>query len=261
VVIVKVLDLFKLDGKFGIVTGVSSGLGVAFATALAEGGADLIVCARREDKLKANAKSIAKATGRRVIPYVCDVSKQQDVDDMVAFAEKTFGRIDILVNNAGIAVAKPTVEMTEQEWLGVVDVNLNGVFRCAQAVARSMMRKKVNGSIINIDSVYGVHGDLVPAISYYSTKGGVANMTRALAVELAPYRIRVNAIAPGFFPSEMTSPMFQNPDMIKHINGRTPMGRVGELWELKGATLLLASKAGNYITGHILLVDGGWDAN
>jgi NAD(P)-dependent dehydrogenase (short-subunit alcohol dehydrogenase family) len=257
----KVLDLFKLDGKFGIVTGVSSGLGVTFATALAEAGADIVVCARREDKLKANAKAIADATGRRVIPYVCDVSKQEDVDKMVAFAEKTFGKIDILINNSGIAVAKPTVEMTEQEWLDVVNVNLNGVFRCAQAVAKSMIKNKVEGSIINIDSIYGVHGDMVPAISYYSTKGGVANMTRALAVELAPYKIRVNAVAPGFFPSEMTTPIFQSPEMVKHINGRTPMGRVGEPWELEGATVLLASKAGNYITGHILLVDGGWDAN
>jgi len=257
----KALDLFRLEGKFGIVTGASSGLGVTFATALAEAGADLIVCARREDKLKANADAIAKSTGRKIIPYVCDVSKQQDVDRMIAFAEKTFGRIDIIVNNAGIAVAKPTIEMTEQEWLDVINVNLNGVFRCAQAAAKSMIRKKVEGSIINIDSIYGVHGDMVPALSYYSAKGGVANMTRALAVELAPYKIRVNAIAPGFFPSEMTTPIFQDDGMVKHINGRTPMGRVGEPWELEGATLLLASKAGNYITGHILLVDGGWDAN
>jgi NAD(P)-dependent dehydrogenase (short-subunit alcohol dehydrogenase family) len=256
-----VLDLFKLDGKFGIVTGVSSGLGIAFATALAEAGADLVVCARREDKLKASAAAIAKSTGRKIVPYVCDVSKQQDVDGLIAFAEKTFGKIDVIVNNAGIAVAKPTIEMTEQEWLVVINVNLNGVFRCAQAAAKSMIKKKVAGSIINVDSIYGVHGDMIPALSYYSAKGGVANMTRALAVELAPYKIRVNAIAPGFFPSEMTTPIFQSEDMAKHINGRTPMGRVGEPWELEGATLLLATKAGSYITGHILLVDGGWDAN
>ncbi len=256
-----VLDLFKLNGKFGIVTGVSSGLGIAFATALAEAGADLVVCARREDKLKANAESIAKSTGRRILPFVCDVTKQKDVDALIAFAEETFGRIDIIVNNAGIAVAKPTIEMSEQEWLDVINVNLNGVFRCAQAAARSMIKNKVAGSIINVDSIYGVHGDMIPAISYYSAKGGVANMTRALAVELAPYKIRVNAIAPGFFPSEMTTPVFQDEGMVKHINGRAPMGRVGEPWELEGATVLLASKAGNYITGHILLVDGGWDAN
>ncbi len=257
----KVLDLFKLDGKFGIVTGVSSGLGIAFATALAEAGADLVVCARREDKLRASADSIAKSTGRKIVPFVCDVTKQKDVDALITFAEKTFGRIDIMVNNAGIAVAKPTSEMSEQEWMDVINVNLNGVFRCAQAAAKSMIKNKVNGSIINVDSIYGVHGDMVPAISYYSAKGGVANMTRALAVELAPYNIRVNAVAPGFFPSEMTAPIFQDEGMVRHINGRTPMGRVGEPWELEGATVLLASKAGNYITGHILLVDGGWDAN
>ncbi|HUY70542.1 MAG TPA: SDR family oxidoreductase [Candidatus Baltobacteraceae bacterium] len=256
-----VLDLFKLDGRFGIVTGVSSGLGVAFATALAEAGADLVVCARREEMLRANAEAISKSTGRRIVPVVCDMSKEADVVAMIDRAEKEFGRIDILVNNAGTAVAKPETEITEKEWMGVIDVNLNGVFRCSQEVSRRMIKGKVRGSIINIDSIYGVHGDKIPALPYYASKGGVANMTRAMAVELAPYGIRVNAIAPGFFPSEMTTPVFQDPSILGHIKERTPMGRLGEPWELGGAAVMLASDASTYITGHILLVDGGWDAN
>ena len=256
-----VLDLFKLDGKAGIVTGVSSGLGVAFATALAEAGADLVVCARREDKLRANADSISKATGRKVLPIACDMTKEAEVVRMFDLAEKELGRIDVVVNNAGTAVAKPTTELTEAEWIGVLDVNLNGVFRCCREAARRMIGSKTKGSIINIDSIYGVHGDVIPALPYYSSKGGVANMTRALAVELAPNGIRVNAIAPGFFPSEMTTPVLQNQTILDHIRRRTPMGRLGEPWELGGATVLLASDAGSYITGHILLVDGGWDAN
>ncbi|MDE1832803.1 MAG: SDR family oxidoreductase [Candidatus Micrarchaeota archaeon] len=256
-----VLELFKLNGRSGIVTGVSSGLGVAFATALAEAGADLVVCARREDRLRANAEMISKATGRRIVPVACDMGNEGDVINLVERAEKEFGKIDILVNNAGTAVAKPETEITDEEWKAVMEVNLNGVFRCCREVSKRMITDKTKGSIINIDSIYGVHGDMIPALPYYSSKGGVANMTRALAVELAPHGIRVNAIAPGFFPSEMTTPVFQNQAMLDHIKTRTPMGRLGEPWELAGATVLLASDAGSYITGHILLVDGGWDAN
>lgn len=256
----KVLDSFKLDGKVGLVTGVSSGLGVSFATALAEAGADVVVCARREGKLKENADQIAKATGRTIYPVVADVTKESDIAKLIEMAESKFGKLDIAVNNAGIANVKPTVEMTSNEWLNVTNVDLNGTFYIARDVARSMIKNKVRGSIINIASIYGIFGDVIPAASYYASKGAVVNLTRALAVEWIPYGIRVNAIAPGFFPSEMTAGIQQDKPTLQHITSRTPMGRLGSTDELKGALVLLASDAGSYITGHILNIDGGWDA-
>jgi NAD(P)-dependent dehydrogenase (short-subunit alcohol dehydrogenase family) len=255
-----VLDSFRLNGKVGLVTGVSSGLGVSFATALAEAGADVVVCARREDKLRANAEQIAKATGRTIYPVVGDVTKESDIAKIIAEAESKFGKIDIAVNNAGIANVKPTVEMTGKEWLDVTNVDLNGTFYVARDVARSMIKNKVKGSIINVASIYGIFGDIIPAASYYASKGAVVNLTRALAVEWISYGIRVNAIAPGFFPSEMTAGIQEDRPTLKHITSRTPMGRLGNTDELKGALVLLASDAGSYITGHILNVDGGWDA-
>jgi len=255
-----VLETFRLNGKSGIVTGVSSGLGIAFATALAEAGADLVVCARREDKLRANAEQIAKDTGRSIYPVVADVTREEDIARVVAAAQSRFGKIDILVNNAGIANAKPTVEMTGKEWLDVTNVDLNGDFYFARDVAKSMIKSKIRGSIINVASIYGLFGDVIPAASYYASKGAVVNLTRALAVEWVSYGIRVNAIAPGFFPSEMTAGIQQDAPTLKHITDRTPMGRLGRPDELKGALVLLASDAGSYITGHILNVDGGWDA-
>lgn len=255
-----VLDSFRLDGKIGLVTGVSSGLGVSFATALAEAGADVIVCARREGRLKANAGQIAEATGRSIMPVIADVTKDEDIARTIASAEDRFGKIDILVNNAGIAAVKPTVDMTSKEWLDVTNVDLNGTFYMAREVARSMIKNRVKGSIINIASIYGIFGDVIPAAPYYAAKGGVVNLTRALAVEWVSHGIRVNAIAPGFFPSEMTAGVQQDQQTLQHITSRTPMGRLGNTDELKGALILLASDAGSYITGHILNVDGGWDA-
>ncbi|MDE1823092.1 MAG: SDR family oxidoreductase [Candidatus Micrarchaeota archaeon] len=255
-----VLDSFRLDGKIGIVTGVSSGLGVSFATALAEAGADLIVCARREDKLKANAEGIAKSTGRQVVPVALDVTKESMVARTVKAAEEKFGKVDILINNAGIGSAKPAVSFTEKEWLSVLNVDLNGTFYCAKEAAKSMIRNKVRGRIINIASIYGLFGDIIPAVPYYAAKGAVVNMTRALAVEWVQYGIRVNAIAPGFFPSEMTKGVLEDKSTLGYIQGRTPMGRLGDPDELKGAAVYLASDASSYVTGLVLKVDGGWSA-
>ncbi len=256
----KVLDSFKLDGKVGLVTGVSSGLGISFAMALAEAGADVVICARREEKLKANANLIAKATGREVIPVVADVTNEADIAKIIATAQNRFGKLDIVVNNAGISAEKPATDMASKEWLDVINVNLNGTFYVARDAAKNMIENKVKGSIINIASIYGMHGDVFPVAPYYASKGGVVNLTRALAVEFAQYGIRVNAIAPGFFPSEMTADIQNDKQDFEHIQARTPMGRLGVPDELKGALVLLASDAGSYITGHILNVDGGWDA-
>jgi len=255
-----VLDSFRLDGKVGIVTGASSGLGVYFATALAEAGADLLVVARREDLLVENAKKISEQTGRKIIPMRADVCNEQDIVNMVKRAETEFGKIDILVNNAGIAVAGPSNSLTKEDWDRVLAVNLTGLFLCCKHAINSMISKQVSGRIINIASIYGLFGDVLPAAPYYASKGAVVNLTRALAVEYAKSGIRINAIAPGFFPSEMTKDVLSNSEIKAHIEARTPMGRLGNGEELKGAVVFLASDAASYITGCVLSVDGGWTA-
>lgn len=256
-----VIDTFKLEGKVSIVTGCSSGLGPTLALGLAEAGSDLVVCARRGDKLRANADEIARRTGRRVVPVVADVSSEDDVKRLVAQAEKEFGRADVLVNNAGVSFLKPAEELTGEEWLSVNRINLDGVFYCSRDVARLMIKKRIGGSIINIASSYGFSADILfPLVSYHASKAAVINMTKALAVEWARFGIRVNGIAPGYVNTEMTQLTLANKKYRDYIIQHTPMGRVGEASELNGALLLLASDAGRYITGTTLSVDGGWMA-
>jgi gluconate 5-dehydrogenase len=255
-----ILEKFSLKGKVAIVTGASSGLGVAFTEALAEAGADVVIAARREDKLVENAKRISKQTGRKIVPVVTDVASEADVIKLVKAAEKAFGKIDILINDAGVAAMGPTVDMKKEDWDRVIAVDLTAVFLCSKYVIKSMLAKKVKGSIINIASIYGLFGDVFPVAPYYASKGAVVNLTRSLAVEFSQQNIRVNAIAPGFFPSEMTVDILKNKDLLAHIDSRTPMGRLGDPSELKGAAVFLASDASSYVTGHTLAVDGGWSA-
>ncbi|MGC8601510.1 MAG: glucose 1-dehydrogenase [Thermoprotei archaeon] len=254
------LNLFDLSGRSAIVTGASSGLGVYFAEALAEAGADLVICARREEKLIANAKSIAERTGRVVLPMRADVTLEQDITSVVDRAEKEFGKIDILVNNAGIATVGPLTDLLLSDWENTIRTNLTGIFLFSKHVIRSMLKLGIKGSVINIASIYGLFGDIVPAAAYYASKGAVVNLTRAMAVEFAKTGIRVNAIAPGYFPSEMTKEILSNSVLLNHIKERTPMGRVGDPEELKGALVFLASSASSYITGQCIAVDGGWSA-
>ncbi|MDE1804191.1 MAG: glucose 1-dehydrogenase [Candidatus Micrarchaeota archaeon] len=255
-----ILDEFRLDGKSAIVTGVSSGLGIAFTEALAEAGADVVIAARREDRLIENAKRISAATGRKVLPFKADLSSESDIDALVAKACDSLGKVDILINNAGTAAMGSSTKMKKEDWDRVIAVNLTGVFLCARSAIRSMVERNVKGSVINIASIYGRFGDVFPVAPYYASKGGVVNLTRSLAVEFASKGIRVNAIAPGFFPSEMTAGVLEDKDTLSHITTRTPMGRLGEPAELKGAAVYLASDASSYVTGHILAVDGGWGA-
>ena len=255
-----VKDLFDLSGKSAIVTGASSGLGISFTEAMAEAGADVLICARREEKLIENANRIASYTKRQVIPLKADLTKEEDIINVVKTAEEKFGKIDILINNAGVAVAGPSVQLTKEDWQKVIDVDISAVFLLSKQVIMSMINHNVKGRIINIASIYGLFGDIVPAAPYYASKGAVVNLTRALAVEFAPQNIRVNAIAPGYFPSEMTQDILKDKILLEHIEQRTPMGRVGDPNELKGAAVFLASDASSYITGHILAVDGGWSA-
>lgn len=254
----KVQDMFSLKGKVAVVTGSSSGLGITFAQALAEVGANIVLAARRVDKLNEVADTITKL-GVKVRPIQCDVSQQNQVQSLVDETIKTFGRLDIVVNNAGVAAMSPATDISVEEWNRVVSINLTGTFLCARTAAKQMM-KRGGGKIVNIASIYGAVGDVFPASPYYATKGAVINLTRDLAVEWAPFKVNVNAIAPGFFPSEMTEGIFADPHYLEYINKQTPLGRTGNAEDLKGAVVFLASSASDYVTGQTIFVDGGWTA-
>ena len=250
---------FDIREQTAIVTGASSGLGVTFAETLAERGVNLVIAARRYEKLIKVAEDISSKYNIKVVPVQTDVSQEEQVINIVKTAIEKFGSIEILVNNAGTASLSPSVDMNLEEWKKVIDVNLTGVFLCARTVAREMIKKKY-GKIVNIASIYGAVGDIFPTAPYYASKGAVINLTRALAIEWAPCKINVNAIAPGFFPSEMTETVFRDEKTLKYILSRTPIGRTGEPLDLKAALTYLASPASNYVTGQTLFVDGGWTA-
>jgi len=255
-----VADLcFGIEGQSAIVTGASSGLGVTFAETLAERGANIVIAARRYEKLVKVAEDLMSKYDVKVIPVETDVSQEDQVIRMVRTTIESLGSLEIIVNNAGIASLSPSVDMTLEEWKKVIDINLTGVFLCARTAAREMI-KKGYGKIVNIASIYGAVGDIFHAAPYYASKGAVINLTRAFAIEWAPYKINVNAIAPGFFPSEMTEQVFKDEGAMKHILSRTPLGRTGEPLDLKAALVYLASPASNYVTGQTLFVDGGWTA-
>jgi len=256
----RIVDSFRLDGKVSVVTGCSSGIGPTLAEGLAEAGSDLVICARREKHLKANAREIARKTGKKVIPVVADVSLEADTKRLMSESVDQFGRLDILVNNAGVSFLRPAEDMTGKEWLSVNKVNLDGVFYCSRDAAQ-VMKKRGGGSIINIASSYGFSADILfPIVAYHASKAAVINMTRALAVEWAKFGIRVNGIAPGWVRTEMTEITLSDKKKRDYIIQHTPTGRVGEADELNGALLLLASDAGRFITGTTISVDGGWTA-
>ena len=247
-----VLDRFRLDGKVAVVTGASSGLGVAFAKALAEAGADLALGARREDRLR-ETQTMVEGLGRRAISVRCDVAKPEDCQALVDAAMNELGRVDVLVNNAGVGTAVPATRETPEQFRHVVDVNLNGCYWMAQACGRVM---EPGSSIINISSVLGITTAGLPQAAYASTKAGLIGLTRDLAQQWTGRKgIRVNALAPGFFESEMTE---QYPDgYLDMMMMRVPSGRKGDPEELAAALVFLASDAGGYVTGQTLAVDGG----
>jgi NAD(P)-dependent dehydrogenase (short-subunit alcohol dehydrogenase family) len=245
-------DLFRLDGRVAIVTGASSGLGVAFAQGLAEAGADIVIAARRADRL-AETLALVEATGRRCLAVPTDVSDPDSCTALVAAAMEAFGRVDVLVNNAGIGTAVPATKETPEQFRQVIDVNLNGCYWMAQACGRVM---GTGASIINISSVLGITTAGLPQAAYASSKAGLIGMTRDLAQQWTGRKgIRVNAIAPGFFTTEMTDEY--PPDYLGQQMGRIVAGRLGDPQELAATVAFLASDAAGYITGQTLAVDGG----
>ncbi len=247
-----VLDRYRLDGKVAVVTGASSGLGVAFAQALAEAGADVVLGARRADRLADTAR-LVEAVGRRALAVATDVADPASCDDLVAEAMATFGRVDVLVNNAGIGTAVPATREAPEQFRQVIDVNLNGCYWMAQACGRVM---QPGASIINISSVLGLTTAGLPQAAYASSKAGLIGMTRDLAQQWTGRKgIRVNAIAPGFFESEMTEQY--PPGYLDAQMTRIPSGRKGDPRELAATVVFFASDAAGYITGQTLAVDGG----
>lgn len=248
---------FRIKGQTAIVTGVSSGLGVWFAEALAEEGVNLVVGDIRYEKLSQVAGELAHKNNVEVIPLQADVRKEDEVAKMVRTAVKQFGSLEIIVNNAGVTSIGPSTDMKLEEWKRVIDVNLTGVFLCSRTAAREMIKRRY-GKIINIASIYGAVGDTLPAAPYYASKAAVINLSRALALEWARYRINVNSIAPAYFPTEMSEEFFKDKKAMKRIISRIPLGRTGEPLDLKAALLYLASPGSNYVTGQTIFVDGGW---
>jgi len=247
-----VLDLFRLDGRVAVVTGASSGLGVAFAKGLAEAGADVVVCARRVERLE-ETRAQVEGLGRRCLAVPADVAIPEDCTRVVEQAVAELGKVDVLVNNAGIGTAVPATRETPEQFRQVIDINLNGSYWMAQACGRVM---EPGSSIVNIGSVLGSTTAGLPQAAYAASKAAIIGLTRDLAQQWTGRKgIRVNALAPGFFLSEMTD---QYPEgYLEQMMWRVPSGRVGDAEELTAALVFLASNAAGYVTGVTLPVDGG----
>ncbi len=248
-------DLFDLSGKVAMITGASTGLGAGMTLGLAQAGADIVLV---DHRARAETADAVRALGRRALSLHCDLSKKKNIDDVVTEALKNFGKIDILVNNAGIIRRAPAIEFSEKDWDDVMDLNAKSVFFMSQAVARDMLKRNY-GKIINIASLLSFSGGItVP--SYAASKGAVAQITKALANEWAQFGICVNAIAPGYIVTDNTKALRENVERNKSITDRIPANRWGIPEDLRGAAIFLASKASDYVNGHLLTVDGGWMA-
>ena len=250
------LDLFRLDGRVALITGASRGLGAAMAAALGHAGADVVLHSR-ERPAEVSATAIAAATGRDPVVLTADLADRRAADRLMDGALSAFGRLDILVNNAGLIRRAPAALHTDDDWDRVIEVDLSNVFRLCRTAGRHMIERQQGGKIINIASLLSFQGGInVPG--YAAAKGGVVQLTKALANEWAPHRINVNAIAPGYMETDNTEALRGDPVRFRQITERIPAGRWGTPQDLAGAVIFLASRASDYVNGHVLAVDGGW---
>jgi len=253
-------ELFDLSGQVAVVSGGATGIGRQMATALAEAGANLVIASRKQEVLAEAAAAMEKELGGKVLPIRCDITKSEEIDGLFEKVIKEFGRLDILINNSGATWGAPTLEFPLKGWQKVIDTNVTGVWLMCQKAGQIMSKQKY-GRIINIGSIasfVGAKAEVMDAISYQTSKAAIAGLTKDLAVKWAQYNITVNALAPGWFPSKLSSYTLEHheKDLLQFI----PMGRFGGDDDLKAAALFLASPGASYVTGVILSVDGGWVA-
>ena len=252
--------MFDLTGKVAVVSGASSGLGVQMATALARQGADLVLLARRKERLDELAEKLKDEFGAKVLAVKCDVTLTSDIDAAASLAEAEYGKVDILVNCAGASKDKGVLDMSDEEWDFTIATDETSVFKMVRAFA-AIMKKNNYGRIINIASMYGLVGNTeIYTVAYHASKGAVINFTRAVAAELATSGITCNAICPGYFETELTKAVLDTPRFQEFAKAHVPMERYGKPGELDAAVVFLASDEASYVTGAILPVDGGYTA-
>jgi gluconate 5-dehydrogenase len=255
----KIMDFFSLEGKIAIVTGGGRGLGEQMALGLAEAGSNIVICSRKLERCQETAHKI-EALGVRALAFRCDIIQGEEIDQVVKESIKEFGKIDILVNNAGRTWGGAAEDLEIENWRKVIELNITGTFQFTQRVGREMIRRR-SGKIINIASYAGLFGsdpEYMDAIAYNTSKGAIITFTKDLAVKWAKYGIWVNAIAPGWFATDMSKSVLENKG--NKILDRLLIKRFGGEGDLKGAVIFLASRASDYVTGHILCVDGGLKA-
>ena len=249
--------MFNLKERVAVITGASSGLGKQMAHAFAKQGANLVILARRIERLEELKVELEK-DGVKVLPVKCDVTSTDDINNAAKLAEETFGKVDILVNCAGSSKDAGVLEMTDDEWNFTISTDLTSVFKMTRAFA-NIMKKNNYGRVINIASMYGLVGnDEIPTIAYHSSKGGVVNFTRAAAAELAKYNITVNTICPGYFYTELTTEVLDTDRFQEFAKTHVPMKRYGKEGELNAGAIFLASDEASYVTGVVLPIDGGY---
>lgn len=252
--------MFKLSGKTAVVTGASSGLGRAMAKALAGQGANVVVLARRFERLVELQKEIEQTTGVKCLPIQCDVTVEADVRQAAEEVERVFGGADILINNAGGGHTSPLAECELDKWLGEFSVDMHGTFLCTREFGKQMLKKRY-GRIINLASMYGLVGNTaIGSSAYHAAKGAVVNFTRAAAAEWAREGIVVNCMCPGYFATELTEATLAEESFQQHIDKSVPMGRCGKMEELCALAIFLSSEEVSYITGAIIPIDGGYTA-
>lgn len=252
--------MFNLTGQVAVVTGASSGLGKQMARGFAGQGANLVIMARRIERLEEFKKELEKEFKIKVLALKCDVTSTENINECAEKVEKEFGRVDILVNCAGSSKDKGVLDMNDEEWNFTIDTDLTSVFKMTRAFA-AIMKKNNYGRIINIASMYGLVGNTaLSTVAYHSSKGGVVNFTRAVAAELATSGITCNAICPGYFETELTKPVLDTENFQAYMKATVPMQRYGVEGELNAGAIFLASKEASYVTGVILPIDGGYTA-